>query len=291
MNVFFLELWHDLREKRLWPVAAGLLVALVAIPVVMLKPASSSDTTGVAAAPKAEGVNSLLPVKLDKKADASDLEAFASKNPFKPGIKLGGAGSSIAGLDLKLPSADKPSSDSGAGTDGGGSTGAPVTGTTPGTPTKKTARFTYVVDVTFVKNGKVSRRTGIRKLSMLPSEDAPLLIFLGVDSKADNAVFLVDSTLKTAGEGTCRPSPEECGVLALGSGSEHEFTDADDNSYGIRIDEIRRVPLRAAAASSAKSSRRTVKAKASVGSTTKRRFSPPFLTDDETETTTTGAAR
>ena len=32
MKMFFLDLWHDLREKRLWPVAALLLLALVAVP-------------------------------------------------------------------------------------------------------------------------------------------------------------------------------------------------------------------------------------------------------------------
>lgn len=294
MNVFFLEIWHDLREKRLWPVAAGLLVALVAIPVVMLKPGSSAGGGDVAPAPKAESVNSLLPVKLaEGGAKGSDLKAFDSKNPFKPGVKLGGAGSSIA--SLVAPNSSKlgsdGGSDKGASTGAGGTVGAPTTGTTPTTPTKKTARYTYVVDVTFVKNGRASRRTGLRKLSMLPNADAPLLLFLGVDAKADNAIFLVDSTLKTFGEGSCDPSPQECGVLSLGSGAEHEFTDAEDNSFGLRIDEIRRVPLKASSAKSAKSSRRSVKASASVGATSKRRFSPPFLTDYETETTTTGTER
>ena len=39
MKVFLLDLWHDLKEKRLWPVAVVLLVALVAVPVLLAKPA------------------------------------------------------------------------------------------------------------------------------------------------------------------------------------------------------------------------------------------------------------
>jgi hypothetical protein len=39
MNDFLLDLWNDLREKRLWPVAGVLLLALVALPVVLAKPA------------------------------------------------------------------------------------------------------------------------------------------------------------------------------------------------------------------------------------------------------------
>ena len=40
------------------------------------------------------------------------------------------------------------------------------------------------------------------RLGMLPSESNPLLLFLGVDSGGDNAVFLVDSTLSASGEGS-----------------------------------------------------------------------------------------
>ena len=39
MKVFALDLWQDLREKRLWPVALLLLAALVAVPVLLAKPA------------------------------------------------------------------------------------------------------------------------------------------------------------------------------------------------------------------------------------------------------------
>ena len=37
MKVFFLDLWQDLREKRLWPVALVLLLGLAAVPVLLAK--------------------------------------------------------------------------------------------------------------------------------------------------------------------------------------------------------------------------------------------------------------
>ena len=43
---FVRNLYADLMEKRLWPVALGLLVALVAIPVLLAKPAGESASTG-----------------------------------------------------------------------------------------------------------------------------------------------------------------------------------------------------------------------------------------------------
>ncbi len=39
MKIFLLDLWHDLRQKRLAPVAVVLLLALVAVPVLLAKPA------------------------------------------------------------------------------------------------------------------------------------------------------------------------------------------------------------------------------------------------------------
>ena len=54
---------------------------------------------------------------------------------------------------------------------------------------------------------------GMERLEMLPSEASPLLIFLGVSANAGNAVFLVDSTLEAAGEGTCKPRASECAFL------------------------------------------------------------------------------
>ena len=41
MKIFLLDLWHDLKEKRLWPVAVVLLAALVAVPVLLAKPSSA----------------------------------------------------------------------------------------------------------------------------------------------------------------------------------------------------------------------------------------------------------
>ncbi len=78
---------------------------------------------------------------------------------------------------------------------------------------------------------------------MLPSQVNPLLIFMGVTDNAGNAVFLVDSTLKTTGEGKCKPSHGDCAFLYLGAGAEQEFTNEDGDSYRLLINEIRKVKV------------------------------------------------
>ena len=50
MKIFLLDLWHDLRQKRLAPVAVVLLLALVAVPVLLAKPAKSPGPAPVAGA-------------------------------------------------------------------------------------------------------------------------------------------------------------------------------------------------------------------------------------------------
>ena len=156
------------------------------------------------------------------------------------------------------------------GSGGGGDTGS----TGGGTPTT-TVQYSYVVDLTFIANGRKRHIEGMERLRMLPSEESPLLLFLGVSANAGNAVFLVDSTLEAAGEGKCKPRASECSFLYIGAGSEHEFTNEDGDSYRLRIDEIRKVKVGAAAAAS-----RSKRARAAVGSPApSRRFLSPLIAD------------
>ena len=93
---------------------------------------------------------------------------------------------------------------------------------------------------------------------MLPSASNPLLLFLGVTANGDHAVFLVDSSLKAVGEGKCTPSRDQCANVYIGAGAEEEFTDADGESYTLRVDEIRKVTV-ASQAKAAKAARARAK--------------------------------
>jgi len=239
MNVFFLELWHDLREKRLWPVALGLLLALIAIPVFLMKPAEDSGGATDAAsvpAPQEEGPKILA---AETTPEGSKLQAFKGSNPFK---SLVARRNETESSTVTSGSESVTSGGSGGGkgelTISGGGLGG---GTTQPKP-QPTVAYTYVVDVTFGRLGRARRIDGLRRLEMLPNAETPLLVFLGVDSTADNGVFLVDSTLKQAGEGRCADSA--CSVMSLGSGSEHLFTTEDGREYVLRIEQIRKVRVR-----------------------------------------------
>jgi hypothetical protein len=291
MKIFLLDLWHDLREKRLAPVAAVLLVGLVAVPVLLAKPASDPGPAPVAkpSASTKQDANlaALAKVKLGEEAvgKGSTLGVFDPANPFTPpkgklkktdAVTAAGPGDTPAG---------SPTGSSGDDTGGGvsiggdvniGGGGLPGSGVTPGdgtTPDTKTTVYKYVVDLTFKANGRTRRIKGMEKLDMLPNDASPLLIFMGVTAKGADAVFLVDSTLEAAGEGRCKPSESECAFAYIGAGSEYVFTEEDGDTYTIKIDEIRKVKVGASAKGSAKGA----KARASVGPN--RRFVPPILAD------------
>lgn len=287
MKVFLLDLWHDLKEKRLWPVAVVLLVALVAVPVLLAKPAAKSSApapVATAAAPKPDVLKQLAKVKLgeDEVGDGSTLGAFNPSNPFNPPKgaikKVAGPGTAAAGATAATPGG---TGDNGSAvTPGGGTTGDVPSGgdtggdTGGGEPTTTTAVYKYVVDVTYKANGNTRHIKGMEKLDMLPNQSSPLLIFLGVTPQGSNAVFLVDSTLQAAGEGKCKPSEAECAFAYIGAGSQYIFTKDNGDSYTVRIDEIRKVKV-GQAATGAKAG--GSKAHASLGPN--RRFVPPVVAD------------
>ena len=297
MKIFFLDLVQDLRSKRLMPVAVVLAVALVAVPVVLSKPAKTTAPRPIQAArsaPDPKDLKALASVKLatPDSERGSSLDTFDPADPFRPPKKVtqkkkedSGAPSTAAGNST----AGSPSGETGGGAPSSGETGSTGGGTTGGgtggsTPTQ-TVQYRYVVDVTFITNGHARHIKGLERLDMLPDQDSPLLLFLGVTPNAGNAVFLVDSTLDAAGEGHCKPKASECAFLYIGAGSEHAFTNDDGDSYRLRIDEIRKVPVGAAATAS-----HSKHAHAAVGVASKtHRFSSPLVADEESLSSGSGS--
>ena len=292
MKIFLLDLWHDLREKRLAPVAVVLALGLVAVPVLLAKPAEKPAAAPVASASKKadnEALAALTKVKLgdDEVGRGSTLGVFDPDNPFKPpkgAIKKDTLPSGAAGPgDTGSPVGGTVVPDTGSDPSfGGGTTTGGVPGGIPptsggGQTTTTTTVYKYVVDLTFKANGRTRHIKGLEKLDMLPSDASPLLIFMGVTANGGNAVFLVDSTLEAAGEGSCKPSESQCAFAYIGAGSEYFFTEEDGDTYTIKIDEIRKVKLGTSAASAKGAKAKGAKAHASVGRY--RRFVPPILAD------------
>jgi hypothetical protein len=264
MNKFLIELWHDLRAKRLWPVAALLVIALVAVPVTLKKkssPSTPAPTPSAVATGAADNANKAV-VVADATTPTSTLGVFNKKDPFKPDHAVLAAAHPKAPAPSSSSQSQSQSSGSGSTPTTGGGNSTPSTGgggsgnsggTTPVTPTKPQAPkgpFAYTVDVKFGKRGETRVHHNVQKLDVLPNQNNPLLVFLGVNTAGDEAVFLTDTSLKAAGEGKCKPDGNTCSFLYLKLDKDSNTEDlsevAADGSgteYTLTLLAIHKVPV------------------------------------------------
>jgi hypothetical protein len=242
-------LWDELVERRLWPVAIVLVVALVAVPVLLLKPAKTASPPSPAPAGAGTSSPSVAfqpAVSTEGKKSSEiqkDLRSFKRKNPFTPqGLTSGGAaGAAASGTATPTASGTAGQTVSSGSLTGGGSssngsstgssTGSSGTGTSfptgsTGAQTKKTIYWHYTVDVRFGKTGKEDLKT-LNEFRALPGSDNPVLVFMGVKSDGKTAVFLVSAKATTIGDGKCAPSDTECTFLYMKKGDKQTIEAID----------------------------------------------------------------
>lgn len=239
---FLKAIISDLRDKRLWPVAAALLVAVVAVPVVLSK-ASSGAPAPVAQLPStgSGGTASGLPAVSVSTAPSEGKLTGNGRNPFN---QFGGttttSGTSGTTAATTGTSTSASTSTSGSGTSttasstgsGAGSSttsGSSTTGssTTPSittappkpAPTGLTATESYEVSLAITNSaGGLDTYSPLQRLSLLPSPSRPLLVELGVLKGAKRVLFAVEPGTVISGPGSCIPGPVDCEVLALAPG-------------------------------------------------------------------------
>jgi hypothetical protein len=261
MHTFLLDLWHDLREKRLWPVAVALLAATVAVPFVLREeaaptPPPAPSTQGQTAADK------LPSITLDEVGakTPSNLSAFrkAQRNPFQPLKDLpevakdpgenkvvnkgGGSGDATAS---KAGAASGSGSGGASGGSGGGS--GPGSGA-GGSGGSQTTYFTYRADVRFGEPGKERVTKQLETFTLLGDAEAPAAMFMGISDDNKYAVFAVDTARYEAnGEHDCQPSEDRCEFVYLkvdGDANETTFTTLDGSkTYNLEILAIKRIVL------------------------------------------------
>jgi hypothetical protein len=260
LNATVRSVFTDLMEKRLWPVAAVLGVALIAIPVLLSNSAGSAPAVSpVAPATPATGGGSLSafqPVVNTEGKKSSEirkhLRGFDSKDPFKvQGLGGGGGGSSSDGT-VQVQDAGA-TSDSGA-TGGGGGGGGSVTPTditsgsgdqgsttpTTGSGTQTLKYFKFTVDVRFGKADNLDKKR-LDQFRALPSSQDPVVVFMGARTDGETAVFLVSAASSTTGEGNCEPD-DTCTFLYLKAGEQQSFEAVNGNNevvtYVLKLLEV-----------------------------------------------------
>lgn len=239
---FLRNVIRDLVERKLWPVALVLLVALVAVPVVLGGGGDAGgDATDLAAAPAAGGSSAS---GASGAAEVVSLEAQAAGRVNRPGHtrdpfvqhhlpKAAPAANPGATSVLKtLASALHPTGGAPAGTGGGKLETTTPSVTTPKPNTTNDDQDVYTVKLTFGEAGSQKTYNNVARLTPLPSADDPLFVFLGLKSDGKSAVFLVDAGAVPSGDGKCEPSTEDCEQVVLQKG-DVEFFEVQSGTAGV----------------------------------------------------------
>jgi hypothetical protein len=200
----------DLVEKRLWPVAVLLLVALVAVPLVLARspaPAPAPNATAAAAAAADASIPSEPAVSVVGESSNDAPLRGRAKNPFKQQHVPPKSDTANGG---GTPPVKTTPADTGASSPGG----AP---STPSAPPKTYAMAT--VDVRFGPvSGPRHTHANLPRLRALPSANRPIVVFLGMRKGLKTAVFLISSDVHVQGQGHCTPSRAECTAVELNEG-------------------------------------------------------------------------
>lgn len=259
---FVRNLLSDLVARRLWPVAVLLLAALVAVPVLLAGKVEAPPAPQASAQPDT-GSSPLVSVASDEPIGG---RTPIGRNPFR---QKDVAPASVESSGV-VPSTGSGSTSGTGGTGTGG--GLDLTGGLPalddvdlipvggddGAPPPKTAgRESYRVDIRFGRDGSLTARNDVPRLSPLPSAEDPFFVFMGVLADGETALFLVSSDAEATGDGTCKPTPQNCERIELQAG-ETEFFDVttpDGAVVQYQLDLVRVARVQAPSTAKAASAR------------------------------------
>lgn len=244
------NLFDELVERRLWPVALLLVLALAAVPLLLSKPAASTDdgapaTTpaeapaAVAAAARAPGDTPpggepVVAVAQAEKPTAP-LRGHA-KNPFRQQHVPADPASGAASSSTVTASATSGDATTGSGGGSGGSGGE--------APSDPQPTFEYAsIDVRFGHAGHRLRMIeDVPRLTPLPNASNPIVVFLGMRRDHETAVFLVSTDVHVQGLGQCVPSRRLCEAIELrrGEAAFFDYTqeDGDAEQYELDLDDV-----------------------------------------------------
>jgi len=270
------DIWRQLVGRRLLPVAAILVAALVAVPIVLAKGAQPAPeptlqpVDATAAAATKTIVSVATPSTKRRRVLGAKTNPFAGEKlpkPKKPATSAAASSPSASGSGGSSESSTPTSPQSGGSEPAsGGSPMPPASGPTTPAPQPKTYAFQELT-VRFGSAEGAPERRSLERLEPLPSADEPVLIYLGVLEDGKTAVFLIDDGVSAVGDGECHPAPEQCETIRLKAG-ETEFFDVTDETgndsqqYQLDLVKIHKAETTSAtqARASSKAGRRLLKA-------------------------------
>jgi hypothetical protein len=210
--------WRQLVRSKLWPVAVLLLAALVAVPFLLAREPQAPEP--LAPLPVASEAGDSIAEPVVAKVSTEDRDRRrrvlgVRKDPFRPAPVKKSKTEQEEGSTAPKPVEQGPV---GGGTETGGEP-AP----------EKTYYEAGTIIVRFGEASESAKLTEfpISKMAAVPSEELPLLVYMGLTKDGKKAKFLVDASVEVDGDGDCKPHRSNCEVIELAVG-ETEFLDVRD---------------------------------------------------------------
>jgi hypothetical protein len=247
---FFGDVVYDLRSRNLLLPVLALLVAVVAVPVLIMKGSDGSGGgfglgSSASATSTPETENAVVAYHPGVRNYKKRLNHLGAKDPFTQQFTNPVAPPSTSGSD-QLAQALSGSSTTGSTGVGGGSTnsgGSTGGGKTRVKVTHTTTYYWWESDVQVGEAGTpLATHNNVKPFDFLPSPDKPVLTYIGTLS-GHQAIFLVSKDVSSiGGEGTCFPSVDACQLLGLNAGKGADLIyGPDGKTYHVQVLRVRRV--------------------------------------------------
>jgi len=273
---FVSDLYYDLHDRRLLPLVALILVAIVATPILLAGGSEESEfaspppATGAATTPAArEASLAVVEVNPGLREYRKRLKRRKPTDPFHQRF----TGPVLKGAHLQSQSSTSSSSSSTTVESGttatteGTVTGPPVTsgsGSSGGGDSdgdgipNGVSLYTYVLDLQITRiqtkpDGKVEKigpklHKNVKAPTALPGEKAPVVTYLGMGAKEPRRPMFLVSPEVTAifGESTCIAGTGSCQLIALEKGFPVTLVYGEnDVRYKINLVDVTPVPVKA----------------------------------------------
>jgi hypothetical protein len=222
---FARALIRELVDKRLWPIAIVLVVALLAVPVLLSsggdRPASDAATP-VADAPAGSAARKVAAVKISGPPSVRSRPGQV-RDPFRR--------RPAAVQTTTTPSPDAPAATGGTASPPAAATGAIAEAPTDGLDTTKT------IDVRFGKADNLRRMPRLKAATDLPAGQDAVVRYAGVVPGTQRARFVAAEgrgTVQTSGDAKCHMKDDTCYALDMKAGDEESLT-VDGVTYEIEL--------------------------------------------------------
>jgi hypothetical protein len=235
---FLSDLYWDLRDRRLLPLVALVLIAIVAVPFLLARSGEEESAprrpVTIGAGGAAAGARSSSLIAVQAKPGLRDYhKRLGHRRPTDP-FEQRFTGPQLAGTELQRDGSSTSTTTTTTTTDNNTTTTTTTTDETRGSgggappPGSSLRLYTFAADVKIVRSetkpsgkvvhGKPTVKHRVVAPEALPSKKAPAVVYMGVDKHHKPLLLVTDAVLGIFGDAQCVAGSSVCQLLEVEKG-------------------------------------------------------------------------